>query len=49
MKEYIKGDTIFDYVLRNEAKPDFVEQVKEMCVDLYAANTNIDYSAVIVW
>lgn len=49
LKEYIKGDTIFDYVLRNEAKPDFVEQVKEMCVDLYAANTNIDYSAVIVW
>ena len=49
LKEYIKGDTVFDYVCRNEVKPTFVEQVKEMCVDLYAANTNIDYSAVIVW
>ena len=43
LKEYIKGDTIFDYVLRNEVKTTFVEQVKEMCVALYAANTNIDY------
>ena len=43
LKEYIKGDTIFDYVLRNEVKPAFVEQVKEMCAVLYAANTNIDY------
>ena len=43
LKEYIKGDTVFDYVLRNEVKTTFVEQVKEMCVDLYAVNTNIDY------
>ena len=43
LKEYIKGDTIFDYVLRNEVKTTFVEQVKEMCVVLYDANTNIDY------
>ena len=43
LKEYIKGDTIFDYVLRNEMKPDYVEQVKKMCVDLYAAKPNIDY------
>ena len=43
LKEYIKGDTVFDYVLRNEVKPTFVEQMKEMCACLYAANTNIDY------
>ena len=43
LKEYIKGDTIFDYVLRNEVKPAFVEQMKAMCVVLYAADTNIDY------
>ena len=43
LKEYIKGDTIFDYVLRNEVKPTFVEQMKEMCVVLYAANTNFEY------
>ena len=43
LKEYIKGDTIFDYVLRNDAKPIFAEQVKEMCVNLYATKANIDY------
>ena len=43
LKEYIKGDTIYDYVLRNEMKPEYVEQMKEMCVVLYAAKTNIDY------
>lgn len=43
LKEYIKGDTIFDYVLQNAVKPDYVEQMKEMCERLYAANTNIDY------
>ena len=43
LKEYIKGDTIFDYVLRNEVKPIFVEQMKAMCVVLYAADINIDY------
>ena len=43
LKEYIKGDTVFDYVLRNEVKTTFVEQMKKMCADLYAANTNIDY------
>lgn len=43
LKEYIEGDTIFDYVLRNEVKKEFVEQMQEMCVCLYAANTNIDY------
>lgn len=43
LKEYIKGDTVFDYVLRNEVKQTFVEQMKEMCAVLYPANTNIDY------
>ena len=43
LKEYIKGDTVFDYVLRNEVKPTFIEQMKKMCVVLYATNTNIDY------
>ncbi len=43
LKEYIKGDTIFDYVLRNEVKQDYVEQMRKMCVCLYDSNTNIDY------
>ena len=43
LKEYIKGDTIFDYVMSDKMKPEYIEQIKEMCVCLYAANTNIDY------
>lgn len=43
LKEYIEGDTIYDYVLRNAVKPEFVEQMQEMCVRLYAVHTNIDY------
>lgn len=43
LKEYIKGDTIYNYILRNEMKPAYVEQVKEMCTLLYAENWNIDY------
>ena len=43
LKEYIEGDTIFDYVLRNEVKKEVIEQMQEMCECLYAANTNIDY------
>ena len=43
LKEYIKGDTIFDYVMNDKMKPEYIEQMKEMCVYLYAANTNIDY------
>lgn len=43
LKEYIDGDTIYDYVLQNEMKQDYIDQMKEMCVRLYAANTNIDY------
>ena len=30
LKEYIKGDTIFDHVLRNEVKTDYVEPVKKI-------------------
>ena len=43
LKEYIPGDTIFDYVLRDEMQPGWVEQVEAMCDKLYPANTNIDY------
>ncbi|MGN0997580.1 MAG: hypothetical protein ACI4PG_11785 [Candidatus Ventricola sp.] len=43
LKEYIRGDTVFDYVLRGEIPPAFVRQMKEMCAVLYAAGLNIDY------
>ena len=43
LKEYIAGDTVYECVLRDRMLPDYVEQIKEMCRLLYAANTNIDY------
>lgn len=43
LKEYIKGETIFDYVLNDRDVEPFIEQVKEMCRELYPNNLNIDY------
>ena len=43
LKEYIKGETIYDYVLQNKMKQEYIEQMKIMCKVLYEANTNIDY------
>lgn len=43
LKEYIEGDTIYDYVLQDKMKPAYLEQVRQMCTLLYQANTNIDY------
>lgn len=43
LKEYIEGDTIYDLVLRNEMRPEYLEQISAMCALLYPAHTNIDY------
>lgn len=43
LKEYIEGETIFDLVLSDSMKPEYVKQVREMCSVLYAAHMNIDY------
>ena len=43
LKEYIEGDTVYDLVLRDEMKDDYLKQIKAMCTLLYPANTNIDY------
>lgn len=43
LKEYIKGDTIYEKVLKNEMEDDYFVQMKDMCRVLYASNTNIDY------
>ena len=43
LKEYIEGETIFDLVLNDRMKEEYIAQVKEMCGLLYPANTNIDY------
>ena len=43
LKEYIPGDTIDQIVARKEMKPEYLEQVKQMCALLYPAGLNIDY------
>ena len=44
VKEYIRGETIDRYVLRDEMRPDDYEQNHAMCQKLYAAGINIDYN-----
>lgn len=43
VKEYIEGDTIYDYVKLGRMKPVYINQVREMSVLLYHHNLNIDY------
>ena len=43
LKEYIDGDTIFELVRKDQMQESYVEQMRQMCEKLYAANTNIDY------
>ena len=43
LKTYIDGRTIYDLVLNDEMKSEYVEQVREMCRMLYPKHTNIDY------
>ena len=43
IKEYIEGETIYDLVLHEEMKKEYIDQMKEMCKVLYENNTNIDY------
>lgn len=43
LKEYIEGDTIYELVLQDRMKADYVKQMQDMCELLYAAGTNIDY------
>lgn len=43
LKEYIAGDTIAELVTQDAVKPEYLEQVRQMCRMLYAAGLNIDY------
>lgn len=43
LKEYIEGETIFELVLRDEMKPEYLIQIKDMCSRVYASGLNIDY------
>lgn len=43
LKEFIDGDTIFEFVLNDKMKPVYIEQLQRMCKALYSAKLNIDY------
>lgn len=43
LKEYIAGDTVYQLVLEDRMEPVYLEQIRQMCAMLYAADTNIDY------
>lgn len=43
LKQFIEGDTIYGIILRGEMKSAYLEQLRDMCRLLYAADTNIDY------
>lgn len=43
LKEYIKGNTIYELVKEGVEVGEYLEQVRSMCALLYEKNTNIDY------
>ena len=43
LKEFVDGDTIYELILQDKMKSDYVDQLHYMCNLLYAAHTNIDY------
>lgn len=43
LKEFIDGDTIFEFVLNDKMNPVYIEQLQRMCKALYSAKLNIDY------
>ena len=43
LKEYIDGPSIFDIVLEDKMKDQYLKQMKEICSLLYPQKINIDY------
>lgn len=43
LKEFIKGETIYDLVLQDKMEATYLTQIQEMCTKLYCKDTNIDY------
>ena len=43
LKEFVDGETIYELILQDKMVPDYVGQLRGMCVLLYAAHINIDY------
>ena len=40
LKEYIAGESVYDLVLRDAMRPEYMVQIEEMCATLYPANRN---------
>ncbi len=51
LKEFIPGQPIDRYVLRDAMQPDYYDQIRQMCALLYPAGLNIDYypTNFVVW
>lgn len=43
LKEFVDGDTIYQIILQDKMKSEYLRQLQDMCQLLYAAHTNIDY------
>ena len=43
LKDYIDGKTAYELVLQDEMKPEYIEQIREMCRLLNPKGINIDY------
>lgn len=43
LKEYIEGDTVFDYVKNDMMQEKYIEKMREMLPNIYGLNLNIDY------
>ena len=43
LKRFIDGPTIYDLVIADGVKPEYVEQIQAMCGKLYPNGLNIDY------
>lgn len=43
LKEYIDGPTIYDLVLRDQMREEYLNQIRQMCSLVYRFDLNIDY------
>ena len=43
LKAFVPGETVYDLVLHDQMKLEYVEQMQAMCRALYPAGLNIDY------
>lgn len=43
LKEYIEGETAAELVEKGQMQEEYIDQIREMCKQLYPAGLNIDY------